>query len=406
MRRILLYTLVILAAPSFANEGLDVTFMGQSKFEVGIKKQDKNHDKSFFFSPNQKSTAILTNQKASIKVEGKKDSFTYGAVIRIATVGSGSDGMGSARNDRSHIYLDTDYGTLQLGSNFATSKLFQIDASNIASGASGIDGDWGKFASSYATNLNTSSSSTIRSAINTVLSYTVMGPNTISNRMDNNSESTRKITYLSPRISGLQFGLSFSPDLNNDGGNHYTRRFNYYLGNQVRAKNLWSTGINYTNMFNDVAVSFAIVGDRGEAVDNSTKLRNLKTFSVGGIVAKNGFSSALSYHKDGDSLTDQAMKGFNADWWTAGLAYEQGAFSTSLTYLNGKKGTKEENVKTSVISLGADYKIFAGLKAFAEVSYVQLKPNQTGAFMQNNQKLFDQSTAKATIFILGTKIKF
>ena len=435
MKKFLLCTsaLVALSSSVMASEDVKVTFSGQSKFEVGIKSQDSKHKKAFDFSPNQKSSAFFSAQKASLKAEGKSDSLTYGAVLRLELVGNGSDGMGSTRNDRSHIYVDSDFGSVQFGSNFAASKMMQIDASTIASATGGIDGDWGVYASTapyqaskeidgdaYTAPKGKVSNSTFFS--NHLSSMVISGPSTLSNRMDSNSESARKITYMSPRISGVQLGLSFTPDFNNDGGNNTITTkvnnggFNYlYLGFPARLKNLWSTGLNYTNTFNDVAVSFSLVGDYGKAVKQDltvnkkefSQFRDLKTFSVGGTVATNGFSFALSYHKDGDSLTPVNIGRFKSSWWTTGVAYENGNFSTSLTYLEGKKeaSNSKESVKSSIVSLGVDYQVVPGLKPFAEVSLVNFKPKNCSGTTLNNVG-YDSTKAKATIFMMGTKLKF
>lgn len=432
MKRFLLCTsaLVALSSSAMATEGMNVTFSAQSKFEAGYKNQDSKHKGAFSFSPNQKSSAFFTSQKASLKAEGKTDSLTYGAVLRLELVGNGSDGMGNARNDRSHIYVDSDFGSVQLGSNFAASKLMQIDAGTIASATGGVTGDWNIFAStspysSNAKNDNAYKTGDLKKTVyfgNLVSSLVITGTDTLSNRMDSNSESARKITYMSPRISGVQLGLSFTPDFNNDGGNNIVTTkvnnggFNYlYLGLPARIKNLWSAGLNYTNTFNDVAVSFSLVGDYGKAVkqnitldsgDNFNKFRDLKTFSVGGTVATNGFSFAASYHKDGNSLTPTNIGSFKSSWWTTGVAYENGNLSTSLTYLQGKKEAKDLNqsIKTSVIALGVDYQVVPGLKPFAEVSLVNIKPKHSSGTI--NGITYEGSNAKATVFMMGTKLKF
>jgi len=435
MKKFLLCTsaLVALSSSVMASEDVKLSFSGQSKFEVGFINQDSKHKKAFDFSPNQKSSAFFTSQKASLKAEGKVDSLTYGAVLRLELVGNGSDGMGNARNDRSHIYVDSDFGSIQFGSNFAASKMMQVDASSIASATGGIDGDWGVYASSAAYqakdklgeenyyNVGKGKVSYSTFFANSVSSMAITGPNTLSNRMDSNSESARKITYMSPRISGVQLGLSFIPDFNNDGGNNTVTTkvnnggFNYlYLGLPARIKNLWSAGLNYTNTFNDVAVSFSLVGDFGKAVKqdiiannvNYSKFRDLNTFSVGGTVATNGFSFALSYHRDGNSLTPTNIGKFKSSWWTTGVAYENGNFSTSLTYLQGKKEAEDRNqsLKSSILSLGVDYQVVPGLKPFAEVSLVNFKPKNSSGTL--NGIAYDASKAKATVFMMGTKLKF
>jgi len=454
MKKILLCTTALFglaATTAFADDAssVAVTFSGQSKFEVGTKSQDRNHKAALSFSPNQKSTGFYTTQKASLKAEGKSESLTYGAVLRLQTVANSSDGMGDSRNDRSHIYLDTDMGSVQLGSNFAASKLMQIDASTIASATGGIDGDFSQYssaanASTYTTNLSgnvTANGVTLTQsafARSFVSSFAIYNVDTLSNRLDGaTGEQSRKITYLSPRISGAQLGLSFSPDFNNTGDNDLIGKSsvdasgsvympgNMYFGLPVRIKNVWSMGLNYTNTINDINVAFAAVADRGTAVrenfsgsvqsstgktfivTGNNKFHNLNTYSVGGVVGTNGFSVAASFHNDGKSLTPETVTA-KSSWWTTGVAYENGPMSTSLTYLQGKKkyavngGNGGQEVKSQIVSLGADYEVAPGLKPFAEVSMVKYKPQDTTA----GTKYYHTSNAKATVFILGTKLKF
>ncbi len=292
MKNILLCTTALFglaAGSAFASEDVAVTFGGQSKFEAGTKSQDSKHKQALSFSPNSKSSAFYTTQKASLKAEGKSDSLTYGAVLRLQMIGNGSDGMGDARNDRSHIYLDTDAGSVQLGSNFSASKLMQVDASTIASATGGIDGDWTNFANTSVITApdNTKASAAAKNTVtfndnqkltvaNTddsfATSAAITSVDTLASRIDT-GESSRKITYLSPKISGVQLGVSFAPDLNNTGGNNMLTASNVnkdgtvttvsetYFGMPVRVKNVWSLGLSYTNDFDGVNVAFAAVAE-------------------------------------------------------------------------------------------------------------------------------------------------
>jgi predicted porin len=413
MKKILLCTTALFglaAGSAFASEDVKVSFEGQSKFEAGFVNQDRDHKLPLSFSPNQKTSAFYTTQKASLKAEGKSDSLTYGAVLRLQMIGNGSDGMSDARNSRSHIYLDTDAGSVHLGSNFAASKLMQIDASSIAAATGGIDGDWTNFSNLGAADPKAGEFA-LRKA-NVFSSSIVTSVDTLSNRLDSYGESARKITYMSPRISGLQLGLSFAPDMNNTGGQNRTQEM--YMGLDARVKNLWSLGLNYTNTFNDVNVSLSAVADRGQAVTRqitseaeldivrmatlgNAKINGLQTYSLGGMVGANGFSVAASYHNDGKSLTIDNLR-VKSSWWTAGVAYENGPASVSLTYLNGKKENKSNdyNVKTQVVSLGADYEVAPGLKPFAEVTMTNFKP-------KNAEK---EDKFNSTVFLMGTKLKF
>lgn len=436
MKKILLCTTALVGFASLAsaadmsgNGDMQVSVGGNSKFEAGYVKRDNDHKKGFTYSPNQSSSAFVTSNKAALRAEGKNDTMTYGAVIRLQTVANLSNGMSDSGLDRSHIYMNTDAGAVQMGTNFAASKLLSVDAGTIASATGGVAGDYPKFLD-------------VRQ--NTIYgSLPALDTDTLTNRLDGYGESNRKITYLSPRISGAQLGMSFAPDMENNGGAGISRDNNQrYMGRPLAAKNLFSVALNYKNSFNDVNVMFSVAGDFAKAKQSSTRdtmafnqyavdskgdatgsattvaleratfnssttdRNDIKTYSVGTVVEYQGFSGALSYSKDGKSLTPKGYD-FTSYWMTAGLAYKNGPMSTSLTYLYGKKGNKAAAegdddtaplVKTSAVSLGADYAVAPGLTPFAEVTHVTVKPNKVLAS--------GDTKARATVFILGTRVKF
>jgi len=424
MKKILLCTTALagLVASSALAGDLNVTVGGNSKFEAGTRQYNKNNSATFPLTANQSSSAFFSTSRAAVNVTNKTDNnLTYGASIRLEVATNQSNGTDQeSRMDRSHIFLDSDFGSVQLGTNVAASKLMQVTAANIASATGGVDGDYTKFLNLGGAN----DDATVGSTGLYWKDITVLSVDTLSNRKDGNSESADKITYLSPRIEGVQVGVSYVPDLSNGGnsidastlyGTTGTNPEYLYEGNYMRVRNLWSFGLNYKNTFNEVDVQLAAVADMGrsrakddnqEALTGDNELRNLKTYTVGGTVGMRGFSAALSYSKDGDSAlpvgytvdgTTYSSSNFKSHWYTAGLGYSADKMSTSLTFLSGKKGFSDAHLKTQVVSLGADYEVAPGFKPFAEVTYAKLKPTV---------KATEQDSVDATVLILGARVKF
>lgn len=438
MKKILLCTTALvglagsaLAADMSSNSDMQVSVGGNSKFEAGYIKRDNDHKKAFTYSPNQNNTAFVNSNKAALKAEGKTQSMTYGAVVRLQTIASSSNGMSDTGLDRSHIYMNTDMGAVQMGTNFSASKLLAVDAGTIASATGGAaGGDYSKFVDTRDNTLTGG--------------MPVYDTDLLTDRLDGYGESSRKITYLSPRISGAQIGMSYAPDQENNGGQGVSRDNNQrYLGRPITAKNVISLGLNYKNSFDDVNVTLSATGAFAKAKQNdpksdveaydqyavdangnatgaatrvgflptyyssSTADRNdVKTYALGTVVEYQGFSAALSYGHDGKSLAPKNSD-FTSYWYTAGLAYKNGPMSTSLTYLYGKKGNKAAAdgdtttaplFKTTAISLGTDYAVAPGLTPFAEVTYATVKPNKV---LPNGE-----TKLKATVFILGARVKF
>lgn len=477
MKRLLICTtaLVSLVAATASAEWT-VTFSGNNKFEAGARKLTGNQNRNFPLTANQNSAAFISTSKAAVNVTNKVDNMTYGASIRLAVVtnqGNGTDR--DSRMDRSHLFMDSDMGSVQLGTNIAASKMMKVDAGLIASATGGIDGDYSKFLGTPANealginNVGVASMANNKVTYNGVIyngstigdfpifsQFAITSVDTLSNRLDGSVESSNKITYISPRVEGVQFGVSFTPD-NSNGGNSlgstlYGSNPAYLTyGNTLRLKNIWSLGLNYMNTFNDVNVEVGLTGDFGNAVQqrlnnstvtdssgtatgstpnattfgtgNSQNAHNLKSYTAGLMLEKNGFSVAGSYSDDSNSgvpntmyidnnvanatttagttnLTPTLATGkFKSNWWTAGVGFANGPMSTSLTYLDGQRGFANAKLKTKALSLGADYEVVTGFKPFAEVTYAKFSPS--GAL-----NVMPSSGLKATTFILGTRVKF
>ena len=468
MKRLLICTtaLVGLVAGSASAEW-NVTFTGNNKFEAGARKLSGTQNRNYPLTANQNSAAFFSTSKAAVNVTNKVDNITYGASIRLSVVtnqGNGTDR--ESRMDRSHLFMDSDMGSVQLGTNISASKMMKVDAGLIASATGGIDGDYSKFlgtARNEAYGINTVGASSLANNSQTVNGVTYSGSqigdmpvfsqfailslDTLANRFDGNAESADKITYISPRVEGVQFGVSFTPDMSNGGNSNASSTFYgsnpTYLtyGNSLRLKNIWSLGLNYMNTFNDVNVELGLTSDFGNSVQqrlnntgnetptatstgtgNSLNSHNLKSYTVGLMLEKNGFSVAASYADDSNSgvpytmYIDQGLNGtqatsgqstltptlatgkFKSNWYTAGVGYANGPMSTSLTYLDGQRGFANAKLKTKALSLGADYEVVTGFKPFAEVTYAKYSP--VGAIS------VIPTGFKATTFILGTRVKF
>lgn len=436
MKKILLCTTALagLVAGTASAGDLEVTLSGNSKFEAGTRQYNNNNSAKYPLTANNNSSAFFSTSKASLGVTGKSDTLTYGATIRLQVATNQSNGTDKeSRMNRSFIFLDSDFGSVQLGTNVAASQLAQVTASDIASATGGVDGDFSRYLSQSVTSDNPNADQDTGNPSTFGLfnqDLMILNVNTLSNDKDGVTESAEKITYISPRVEGVQFLVSYVPDLSN-GGNSIGKSDIYgtngsgtnplYLtaDNKLRVRNLWSFGLNYKNTFDEVNVELAATGDMGRAREvngsgfaqgNELNTRNLKTWNVGGLVGMRGFSAALSYSRDGNSsipnsteiknsagTTVATVNGadFKSSWWTGGIAYANGPMSTSLTLLSGKKGFSNYNVKSKVASLGADYEVAPGFKPFAEVTYAKYSPN--------NDNL---DSIKATVFILGTRVKF
>jgi predicted porin len=226
------------------------------------------------------------------------------------------------------------------------------------------------------------------------------------------TDYSRKITYFTPKFGNeghkVQVGVSYIPDTSNAG--HSSINTNS-LHKPVPAsdfkfamKDGVSYGITYEGSFNEeLSAKLGFVGERGKPVafDKDTdaksmlKFKDLNTYVVGGEVTYNQVSVAGSYMNYNKSLTNSTVDtgGRDTSIYTAGAKYN--FLTKHAVSLNHFHSDHKKN-KVDATTLGADYFITTGIKAYAQVTYYKTK----GLNIKNSKA--DKS--KGTIIIVGGKI--
>lgn len=375
MKKILLGTTGLvgaaLLAASASAETPKVTVGGFIDFQAGFGSDD--------LDAAQRSQGFRNDSEISVRVDGKSDSgLGYGAVMDLeADVTADADGEG-LNASRTYIYLDGGWGRFELGSNQGAAATMAIDADNIAVATGGINGAW-----NYFSNFPTGGAGFITTpelVAEHGSAFTAPG----SESVDNNN----KITYYSPRFSGFQVGVSYAPDLT-DRGQTVTRTD---VG--TGAGDIVDVAVNWEGNWDAVSLGLAATGAFGDG-DSGTE--DIRTWNVGGMLGYMGFSVAASYGDWNDSLRANNGTNDDADYWTAGVAYEGGPFGVSATYIDsnfepGVAGVADNEFDNLV--LGADYKLAPGLTPYAEISFYDY--DAAGTANDND----------GTVFLLGTQLAF
>ena len=376
----------LLAGAAYA-EDPKVTIGGFSTFEAGYTESDKDdtlHNRTF-----------RNNNEIHFNISGKTDAgLGYGAEIDLnadvdgAGNASAADGQTASglNAHRTYGYLQGDqWGHFEFGSNDSAARNLKVDAANIARATGGIDGDWTYFADP-SVNGSSSAFTSGTKFITAPRLVTDHGPSTtLAGELYSNST---KVTYYTPRFSGFQLGVSYSPSLNNRG--QITTRT--YAG--TTASDIFSGGLNYENQFDQIGVAAAVTGETAR-VENSgptANLKDVKSWNAGAKLSYMGFSAAGSYGDWNDSLNVGDTK---ASYWTGGLAYENGPIGTSVTYLGSETkpaGTNKD--KFYDVSVGVDYKLAPGLTPFIEWTYYDIDANASGGDNKGN------------VVIVGSQLSF
>lgn len=373
MKKILLGTTGLVgAAFMFASvaaaETPKVTVGGFADFQAGFVDDDRD--------TNERGHGFRNDTEVIINVDGKSDAgLEYGAEIALeADVDGDSDGEG-LNASRTFIYTGGTWGRIEWGSNVGAEQALKVDASNFAAATGGIDGDWYRFA------LSNNGTLPAGGIIRPRLPIAHGGLSTGGYTAEDTINAT-KITYYTPRWSGFQAGLSYTPDagVRGQGG---LALLNDANGNY---EGIWSGGLHWEGNFEQFGLALAATGEYGDAETGGVLGSNedLEAYQIGGNVTFSGFVLGGSY---GDF---QDTANLDGDYWTAGLGYDFGAFGSSVTYID----SETDLVEFENLVFGVDYKLAPGFTPYAEVSLFD--SDATGTANDND----------GTVVLVGTQLAF
>lgn len=413
MKKILLATtaLGLLAAASAHAEGPAVTVGGFADFQVGSGKQEGLYkDQSAAGVANNTQTSIYarelhtrTDTNVHFKVDGKADNgLGYGAYIELNADTNASDTGADDDARRTYLYVESGFGRVETGATGDAGNALRVDASTFARATGGIAGDFYK----YVDLSNGAIAGTTNYAILPGLPTAVGLPgeaNVGALATDNHSDraNANKISYYTPRIQGLQAGVSYTPD---QGERGTATGFTSANAGGTSFLDVWNAGINYQGQYDAFTVAAAVTGEFGSAKENGsapTTRDDLQAYNLGLNVSYAGFTVGGSW-ADAPEIGGLQSAGSSLQSWTLGGAYEFGPFAASVTYFDStvEHGTSAAapDADFQNISVGADYKLAPGLMPYVEVSFFETDNNiaDTAATVDNS----------GTVFIVGTQLTF
>ncbi len=204
------------------------------------------------------------------------------------------------------------------------------------------------------------------------------------------------VSYYSPHFSGFQFTTGYAPTVADSGdGANYPVEAN----EATQYHNAWGVGLNFSESFNGVDVSFAAAYSRGEAPDAVEAVGgdDFEQFKIGAGISVGGFSVGGSYANEFEGQQDTpGVTSDEGQSYDAGVSYSTGPWGVSVTYFHGE----EEDL----IDDGDDDEVDAIVGA---VSYA-LGPGITTSASLLYAKFEDEggAEAKATMGVVGLKVKF
>ncbi|MCC8398100.1 MAG: porin [Rickettsia endosymbiont of Labidopullus appendiculatus] len=413
------------ATPADAASDTEIKLEGYFDFQSGYRSQRKLSGTSKNVTDNKKNLGFYTDAAFMATVKQELNDMTAGA--KIVLLPTTKPKLSAAYNG-SHIFLETDYGKVELGSPHDAASNMSVGTGSTAVPLAGCG--WSKFAVLDDDNMkykglkpdfDTSGNSTFH-----------MG--SFGNEIDK-TEASRKVSYYTPEMQGFRFGISYIPDSANTGGNRSLKNLddkglsklgvgvtkvkvpgiNGGKDNQViinqNVKDAVSAGISYKyEIIDDVSVKMAVTGEYGkpaskiivldpdDKVLSRNKLSNLAGYNLGAVFTYGNISCAASYGSLGKSLTSKTYHkvGRNTQHYKGAIAYGQGPMKTSVSYF---RSLRYKNT-IDTVSLGTQYLVTPGLLPYAEISYFQAKGRPVYFIEAPKTK------TRGAVALIGARLKF
>lgn len=375
---------VLMAGTALAADPPALKLSGYMRFETWFADQDNpaaTNNQGYMFEVDDMELHLNAGSTAdnglrySLKVEIDLDNTQTAGGTNVA-----SDQ--AVIVDEAVLRFAGNWGILDLGDEDGVQNLMDYDAATIMTGQAGFDGGVTAIFDSK----------TVRQ----------FSPDIAGNPGD-----ATKISYYTPRIMGVQGGVSFTPDTGHQLGSNINN------DNTAQYRNMWSYGVNYVEKFGDIGVNASFVGiysadgdahQTGAAAGASTmRAEDATGYAIGTVLTWKEWSVAGGWMNSIDGGLTQGDLGDAGNQWNIGLGWKSGPYQVHLTYMNssaergtnvGAAGSPFDDDEVDFISLGAQYNMAPGLDVYAELDFIDV--DRAGTTNDND----------GTVFMLGTRLSF
>jgi predicted porin len=225
-----------------------------------------------------------------------------------------------------------------------------------------------------------------------------------------NSGDFEKLTYFTPRMSGFQLGVSYTPSgcEEGDAATGPTRCGGSYAGMQRsgasasgRLEDGFDIAANYVRTIGGVDVALYAAYARMAAALSTASFDDNTQWGAGASLGYAGFTLGGGYKK---SSNRYGARDVDQRDWNVGLAYATGPWTLGVQYHDakaedplGNAGSAGQEDEYTGVSLGAMYELGPGIKLYGGVQYFDWSSNITTAPKPENE---------AWDFVIGTRLDF
>jgi outer membrane protein OmpU len=318
------------AAPAMAQ--VDVTVGGHTKNYIGFLDQDDD-------AGDVNSFDMLRESELHFNAEGTADNgLTYGFHVE-----SEVDGEDSFEVEESYLYLASNLGRVNLGSEDGANYLLQVAAPSADANIDGLR----QYISPTQYGVDSLGVSSLNAFDGVGLDYA----NDISGQEE-------KITYLSPNWNGLQLGASYTPEVT-DGDTVGTAGFSLEDAGLGEA---YEAAIRYEGTFNNIGFAlgagYTTVENDTAAQDDIDQWNVAADFDIGAF----GIGAVYTQLDNVGGTPD-----VDADTIVVGADYTTGPFQFGASYLTQDADTVGDSDRYTG---GVVYTLTQGLTLRGSVSYL------------------------------------
>jgi outer membrane protein OmpU len=323
LRMALLAGVAVVAVPVYgAQAQLTVSLGGFTTFRAATYDSD---------TPGATSREFQNETEIHIRADGKADNgLLYGAKIELENEASG----GGIVTDEASVYVGGSWGRITLGDDDGAADDLFVYAPVVGNGQ--IDEDWFDFAGP--------------------------GIDTDDLLSPTDTSDATKVTYLSPVLGGLQAGVSYTPQSDDEDQSVVGFKAVDPDADENLYKDLVEAGISYKREFAGVSLVLAGAYVHGDAKEGSTA-QDFDAWGVGTQIGWQGFKLGGAYNDNGDSQIETDETGTKS--WNVGLAYEANDWGVAAQYQKVEVTGRDINI----YAIGAEYQIAQGLTFGPEVIF-------------------------------------
>ena len=332
---------------------------------VGVSQDDSGPGGGLNADPGNNRRGHHINREGEIIFTGKTtldNGIQFGVQVQLEAEQCGD------QIDESFMWMSGSFGKINLGSENAASYLMGYGSVAASHWSAGVNSPGSRF---HTTGGNAA------------------GFNTTNAQLTSDAE---KITYFTPRMSGFQLGVSYTPERAQDIASYAGPAGNADAGDQSEVVEI---GANWTGKMGGTSVG--VSGSWGEASEEVSSVTgdDRQEITLGVKVSMNNITVGARFNNDNQGTAGSST---DREAWQVGVRYKSGPWGMGVQIANNEvgQGAGAGADEARAMEIGGSYSIGPGITMVGGVQVHDLS-DSAGDRAQENE---------ATVFFIGTFLGF